>query len=168
MTLNDVKARCDEVGDCWIWRGSVQAGDVPAMRLPVAVDPQKRLVAVRRWVAENQGRVTQGLFATNSCQDKKCVCPDHIQLLSRKQLQKRAGKTMTKNQNPASKMARVRARIRAGNIKIGPENAIAIRESDKPAEQWAQELGCSVSAIFRAKRGEVWKEYGNPFQGLMT
>lgn len=167
MTLDDIKARCDEVGDCWIWKDSMQGGDVPAMRLPGSIDPKRKLVAVRRWIAELQGRQTKGLFATNSCKQKRCVCPDHIQLVPRRVLQIHAGKTITKNQSPATKIARVRARVEAGNIKIGLENAIAIRASDKPAEQWAKELGCSVSAIFRTKRGEVWKEYGSPFAGLM-
>lgn len=167
MTLDDIKARCDEVGDCWIWKDSMQGGDVPAMRLPGSVDPKRKLVSVRRWIAELQGRQTKGLFATNSCKQKRCVCPDHIQLLTRKNLQKRAGQTITKNQNPAAKIARVIAREKAGNIKIGLENAIAIRTGDKPVEQWAKDLNCSESAVWRAKRGEVWKDYNNPFAGLM-
>ena len=168
MTLDDIKARCDEVGDCWLWRDSMQGGMVPAMRLPGWFDPSRKLVSVRRWIAEQQGKPVKGFFATNSCRDKRCVCPDHIQLLTRKNLQKRAGQTITKNQNPAAKVARVLAREQAGNIKIGMENAIAIRTGEKSAEQWAKELDCSVSAVFRAKRGEVWKDYSSPFAGLMV
>lgn len=168
MNLETIKGRCIEEGECWIWQGSLSPGEVPSMRLPTSIDPDRKLVAVRRWIAEQQGKRIDGLYVTNSCEEKRCVCPDHIVVLTRKKLQKRAGKTMTKNQNPAMVASRAAARVRAGNIKIGYDIAREIRASEKPAHEWAAELGCNVSSVFQAKRGSTWKDYSSPFAGLLA
>lgn len=168
MNLETIKARCIEEGDCWIWQGSVSPGDVPNMRIPQAIDPKRPLVGVRRWIAQHQGKQIAGLYATNTCQDKRCVCPDHIVVLTRQKLQKRAGKTMTKNQNAGTMARRVQARVRAGNLKIGYDKAREIRQSDKSAEEWAAELGCHVTTVFQAKSGKTWRDYSSPFAGLLA
>jgi len=168
MNLEIIKSRCIEEGECWIWQGSVSPGDVPSMRLPRSVDPDSKLIGVRRWIAQHQGKQIDGLYATTSCEDKRCVCPDHVVVMTRKRLQKRAGKTMTKNQNPASIARRVSARVRAGNVKIGYAIAREIREGDKSAEQWARELNCDISTVFQAKAGSTWRDYSSPFAGLMS
>ena len=168
MNLDDIKARCIEEGECWIWQGSVSPGDVPSMRLPGSVDPERKLIGVRRWIAQQQGKQIKGLYATTSCKEKLCVCPDHVIVMNRKSLQKRAGKTMTKNQNPAAVARRVSARIRSGNVKIGYEVARQIREDDKSAHEWAKELDCSVSTVFNVRSGKTWRDYSSPFAGLMT
>lgn len=168
VNLETIKARCIEEGECWIWQGSVSPGDVPSMRIPQAIDPKRPLVGVRRWIAQHQGKQIAGLFATNSCEDKRCVCPDHVVVMTRKRLQKRAGKTIRKNESPAVATTRVQARIRSGNLKIGYEKAREIRLSDKPAEEWAAELGCHVTTVFQAKSGKTWRDYSSPFAGLLA
>lgn len=166
MTLDDIKARCDEVGECWIWKKSLQAG-VPAIRIPTADDPKRPLVNVRRWIAVQQGKKVDGLFATTKCGDPLCVNPEHVVLMTRKQLGKRAGATMSRNENPARRAKRAAARIRRGDIKVGPEIARQIRSGDKTTTQWAEELGCSRKTIWLVLAGKTWIEHNSPFAGLI-
>lgn len=167
MTLDEIKARCDEFGDCWLWRGAMQGGNVPAIRLSYKIDPKKKVVSVRRWIAQSQGKSVKGLLATVSCKDKRCVCPDHIQLMPRKILNVRIGQSIAKNQTPARRFNAANARVLAGLTKMDMATARAIRGGGKSAKKWADELGCSVSAVHRTIRGDSWKEYASPFAGLM-
>ena len=165
MTLDDIKDRCDEVGECWIWKMSLKTG-VPAVRIPTSEDPKRPLVNVRRWMAIQQGKSVDGLFATTKCCDPLCVNPEHIILMTRKQLSKRAGATMSRNETPARRAKRTAARVRRGDIKIGPEIARQIRNSDKTTKEWAAELGCSPNTVWLVVAGKTLVDHTGPFAGL--
>lgn len=166
MNLEDIKSRCEEVGECWIWKLCLQAG-VPAIRIPRTIDPARPLVNVRRWWSIQQGKNVAGKLATTSCRDPRCVNPDHIVLLTRKQLQQRAGETMMKNETTARRARRAAARIGQGDTKIGPEIARQIRDSDRSSRDWAQELGCSPKTVWLARTNKTWRDLTSPFSGLM-
>ena len=56
VTLDTIHGRCDEVGDCWIWRGAVSHGTAPAINIG------GRSTSVRRFVADLLGRQTKGRY----------------------------------------------------------------------------------------------------------
>lgn len=163
ISLEKIKARVTEVGDCWEWP-TVQR-DIPCWR--VTIDGKRVWIGVRRWLAESMGRKVEGKCVTNSCQNKACVNPDHIQLLTKKQIQVRTGKRMSASLTIQDSIRRSLIREKQGT-KITREIAREIRASDRPTKEWAAELGCSQCAVRNVRSGRTFKDFQNPFAGLIA
>lgn len=71
-TLEDIKARCEEVGDCWEWQLSINSCHIPQVRFDGMPRPARRVA----WEMVN-GTVPPGMNVTNTCGNHKCVNPDH-------------------------------------------------------------------------------------------
>lgn len=161
MTLIDrIKKHVVEEGDCWEWTGSLQmCGATPTMRY------QGRVGSVRRFVLESQGVDLRKRVATYTCDNPLCVNPEHTAPAARRTVQRRTAKeqsfhaTLTRRKKLAEK-------ARAG-AKLTAEQADQIREAEGLQRDIAARFGvtqCTVSAI---KRGDMWRDYSNPFAGLM-
>ena len=155
-----LEGKFTKCGGCWVWNAALSSGQVPAMRVP----GKRETIAVRRWIAEQMALNCDGKLVTTKCENKTCVNPEHIDVVTRKTLQKRTAKTgylhtITRAKN-LSKAARKRA-------KITPEIAQRIRESSLSIRAQAEIEGLAKSTISRIRRHEMWKDYTNPFAGLM-
>lgn len=164
MNLEKLKPHYSEVGDCWEWHGALQGGDVPCMR--VKVDGKWKVVAVRRWIAMEQGKAVKGRLATTKCDNPRCICPDHVVLYTRKQLQERNGQKIKRNMNDAQRAKRAEARRRRG-VKITQEMAHEIRGSGLSSRVIAKQYGVTQKTALRCLSGQSHRDYSNPFAGLM-
>lgn len=159
-----LEGKYKECGDCWIWTAGVNSGGVPQMRL-LASSQKRKTVITRRWIAEQIGLKAEKKLVTNICQNKLCIAPDHLQVMTRAALQKRSAKTGYHKSPIRNKKLQEIGRKRA---KVTQEQIDAIRASDKKQRELAEEYGLTQSTVSKIIRREMWREYGtNPFQGLL-
>lgn len=154
--LAHIQSRTEEIGDCWEWQGAVQVRSrTPVMRY------QKRHQCVRRWVAEAMGHNIEGKVVTYKCGNHLCCNPEHLQVMTKTALQKRTNKhhirymSMTRRQRVAA--------ARRATAKLKLEQVQAIREDPRPQREIAREYGISQPTVSAIKRGEMWRDYTNPF-----
>ena len=67
-TIDTLRARCDEVGDCWIWRG---ARGIPKINLHGSAVPARR--ALREMVDHIAPR--PGMRVAAACGQQQCISP---------------------------------------------------------------------------------------------
>ena len=160
ITIKEIKDRCDEIGDCWIWKNSVGEYGYPIIRR------NKQCLLVRRVVAEIKGTPPNPRQpVVTSCGDKRCCNPQHIELSTTKQVAKAAGKAGAFSQiDRCAKIAKSRRSL--PSAKLTMEKAREIRTSDKSRKELAEEFGISLSLVKAVRAGTTWKEYSSPFAGL--
>ena len=159
-TIEAIKANCDEVGDCWEWRGALD-DTAPIMRLSMT----RRLVPVRRWILEQAGKMHKGKLACAKCENHRCVAPHHAVALTRQQLQERTAKTTRYGANLARNLKISRARRAAGTV-LDMEKVQAMRASGLTTREAGKVYGCGQSAAADAMAGRTWKDYSSPFAAL--
>lgn len=158
--IERVRARVEEIGDCWEWTGALQVcGSTPTMR------HDGRAGAVRRFLAVEMGMNVTNKLATAKCDNPLCVCPDHIIVVSRKQLQQRLAKATRYQTNPL-RMKRLSDKARA-HSKLNPEIVQQIRDAEGKQRDIARAFGISQAAVSQIKRGRTWRDYTNPFAQLI-
>lgn len=151
--------RCEEYGDCWEWKGALQSKSVT----PV-IHYERRVVAVRRLIAEQQGHYMADKIATYKCGNQLCVNPDHIQVTTRKKLAKRMASELKYHANPVRMKKLSDAARRRGKLTI--EAVRQIREATGSQRQIAAQFGVSQATVSVILRGSSWREYSNPFSQL--
>lgn len=163
LTLDLVKSRCIECGDCWEWQGYAQNGSPQ-------VSHNGRMVTVRKWVAENtRQKQKDGLIWSASCGNLMCVNPLHI--VGR--TPSRHGTVITKRRNyadPVTLRKITESRRKTAKLTLESAGAILSAKGERSREELASEYGVSVSTVNRIWRGEVWKQANalGVWSGLMS
>jgi hypothetical protein len=168
--LDDIKSRCEEVGECWEWRGAFtgpKGRNTPCMKLPAALDQKRPTVSVHRFVFELENEVRPGNLVWRSCCNRACVNPEHQKQGTRKQFanfMKRNGSYKPS----ALRIARTTAKRRSQATKLTMEKAREVRlaQGQRSAKELAAELGINPSWVWRIWRGEGWKEEANSVFGI--
>lgn len=151
--------RCEEYGDCWEWQGAFQSKNITP-----TIHYERRVLAVRRLIAEQQGHDMTDKIATYKCGNQLCVNPDHIQVTTRKKLAKRMASELKYHSNPVRmKKLSDSARTRG---KLTIEIVRQIREAPGSQRQIAAQFGISQATVSAILRGSSWREYSNPFAQL--
>lgn len=156
-TIEAIHAKCIEEGDCWIWQGATDGRDTPVMRLPGS----RKLVAVRRFILEMDGRKLGALRATNTCDVRLCVNPEHAIGWKSSKLIKRAAEASGYARQP-SRNAKIAEKKRKASP-LTPELVQEIRSSPESGHAIAARLGLAQSSIQAIRAYETWKDYSNPF-----
>jgi hypothetical protein len=162
MTIDDIKARCEEVGECWIWQGGVSGTGYPIMK---ASGYKSGCQLVRRVVVELSGRELkprQPIAA--SCGDKMCCNPDHLKLSTWSLIGKRAAKDGAFS--GVARANKIAAARRVAHAKLTEDQAREIRLSTESGPVLAERYGINRSRVNAIKRGEAWKDYSSPWRGL--
>lgn len=158
-SIEAIRMRCNEVGDCWELCGPTN-GSTPIMRL----DGSRRLRQVRRVVLELQGKKIDGLLAIAKCRTRLCVNPAHAVAVTRSALQQLTAKETRYGQRLSRRAALAAARRKTAVL---TEEAVAkMRASGLTTHQAAQAFGCSQSAAADAMAGRSWRDYSSPFAAL--
>ena len=161
ITLKDIHDRCDEVGDCWIWKQAVSQTGYPIIRRR----PDGCLL-VRRVAVALDGREAmprQPVVAT--CGEALCVNPAHLKATSNSDAAKRAAERgVWSGKARGAKIAA--ARRSQPDVKLDMEKAREIRMSAESGPVLAERYGVTRNRINDIKRGTAWKDYANPYAAL--
>lgn len=160
VSLEAIRAHCDEVGDCWEWRGALD-GTAPVMR-PAG---SRKLVPVRRVVLQLSGKTVEGRLACAKCLNDRCVAPAHAVGLSRQQLQQRTAKVTQYGRSLARSAKLSQARRQRSHL--SEESVAKMRASGLSTRAAAAAFGCGQSAAADIMAGRSWRDYSSPFAGLL-
>lgn len=160
MNVEKVLMRCVECGDCRLWTGPLDTEGAPIFR----ITGSRKLLSVRRYLAEQLGMDINGKFASNLCERKTCVEPEHIRMMTRKQLQVRTGKQGKLSSK--TKSAKISAAI-AHRRKLTDEAVQDIRTTGISTRAAAAKYGICQSVAWHVQAGLTYKDHSNPFAGLM-
>jgi hypothetical protein len=164
MLMMRVVTQIEDNGKCWIWTGAVNQQDHPIIHLRQPIYGHKGCLTVRRFVFLLANGVLPARRPIGCrCGEKLCVNPEHLFLSTQSRIGKLAAKNGAwKGQDRAIKISV--AKRAAGKLDI--DKAREIRMSDESGPVLAQRFGVDKSLINNIKRGNVWKDYSNPFAGL--
>lgn len=161
ITLKTIHDRCDEVGECWIWKDAVGKQGYPIMRLRPG-----GCLLVRRVAVALDGRPAAARQpVTCTCDEKRCCNPKHLKPSTPSAVAKAAaarGSFSTR-----SRAAKIAAGKRSsGAAKLTLEQAREIRASEDTGPVLAERYGVNRSLIGSIRRGVAWRDYSDPFAGL--
>lgn len=162
MTLDEIKSRCIEEGECWIWQGALNACGYPIMK---AKGVKSGCQLVRRVVVTLDGRTPkprQPVIA--SCDDRRCCNPACLKLSTPSAVGKRAAKKGAFS--GASRRSKI-ADSRRTRSKLTQEQVQEIRASTESGPILAARYGVVKSTVSGIRRGELRRDYSNPFAGLL-
>lgn len=165
MTPEEVKRwiwnRCEECGDCLLWKQAVDDAGVPVCRLPGG-----KVSQARRVLMQAMGRDIAGKIATTNCNNKRCMAPQHVEGWSRKALQKRTAKATGYGQKLTFRAAQAEARRKTAVLDM--EKVQEMRASGMTTREAAQHFGVTQATAHKAISGGTWRDYFTPFSGLLT
>lgn len=154
--------RTDEVADCHLWNGSTSNG------LPTYKPFDKPCTLVRRAMYQLAGgQLKRRVPIDASCNERLCINPEHLhQSSTRKIGQKAAARGAWRTKSRAAKIAS--AKRASPQAKLTIEDARVIRLSLDSGPALAARYGVNRAVITGIKAGTRWRDYSNPFAGLMA
>ncbi|GAB2471967.1 hypothetical protein GCM10027082_24350 [Comamonas humi] len=160
VTLKTIYDRCDEVGECWIWRNATDSNGYPIIKI------DGKCVLVRRVVQELKGEpAAPRQPVATKCEERGCCNPEHLRLSTVKKVAMRAAKRGA--WSSPTRCAKVAAAKRASpDAKLTMDKAMEIRLSDKTSKALASDYGVNVSVIKGIRQGTMWRDYSSPLAGL--
>lgn len=159
MTLDDIKDRTVEEGDCWVWRGSTTGQGYPTMKPPGCGCSMVRRVAIELTGVNLKPR--QPVVTT--CGERLCVNPAHLKPSTTAAVAKAAAARGAFS--TPLRGARIAAAKREKG-KLSMDIARDIRVSTDSSRALAELYGVHQSLISRVRAGISWRDYSNPFAGL--
>lgn len=160
ITVEDIKNRCDEVGDCWLWKQGTTSGGYPIMKVYGC-----GCQLVRRLSATLAGKPPAPRQPVDTiCDERLCVNPEHMKPTTVSAIAKKAADKGAFSS--ASRGARIAASRRSGKVKLTDDQVAEIRASTEPETKLGAMYGVNRSYIGRIRRGTDRKDYSNPFAGL--
>lgn len=162
-TIESLKARTIEEGDCWLWQGYIQNSTPQVMHYGAL--PKPKMYNVRRLLRElENGRQMPNGYYGNTCGNPKCVSPTHTLWRSTSShMSNMAGK---RQHGPVDSMKKRQVRVDRGLTKLSMEKAQEIRTRTESSRVLAKEYGVHESMIKRIRTNRVWKVLSGPFAGL--
>jgi hypothetical protein len=159
-TLEAIRARCDEVGDCWLWRDGTNSSGHPSARFGC-----KAWLVARFVYLELLGKT---LFAGNvvsaRCRQRRCVSPLCMVQRSRSQCTARTYVDGTRDVT-REHFTRRAAALRQGLAKLTLSQAREIRARRADGERaldLAREFGVCRGAVDNVVSGRSWREPAAP------
>lgn len=156
-TLESLRARTTEDGDCLIWTGSDNGKGIPKVR------HGNGGMSVRRVVWElRKGKIPEGMQVIVTCGRAGCI--EHLALASKAEVSKAAQSRPDVRAHRSVTSARA-ARAKA---KLTMELARQIRNDPRDGTVIAAELGVTKSTVSHVRRNTSWVDRSNPFAGLVA
>lgn len=163
-TIESLKARTIEEGDCWLWQG-YKANGTPQVSHPRPGFSSK-MYSVRRLMRDLvTGKPTPDGHYVTRCNTPECVRPEHVLYRTDPEHLQAIGRKSGTGVTKANKLRKYQ--IERGRAKLNDEIAHAIRMSNETGVALAKRYGVDRSLISQVRRGLAWKVLANPFRGLM-
>lgn len=137
------------VGECWEWKGKVNAYGYGELRIPTGTSHRQYQRAHRISYQIHHPEWSGEGVVMHSCDNRRCWNPDHLSLGS-----------------PADNVLDMASKDRCeyGSLhhsaKLSENKVSLIRSSELPVKDLALMYGVSKSAIYQAKRGKTWERVG--------
>lgn len=152
MTLDDIKDRCVEEGECWLWKGALSGGKWPCIWHEGKTVPVRRVV----WTLHKGKTIPANVCITPKCDNDLCVCPGCL-----------VGRVGRRAARPATMQRRIRmATSLRAKSRISDEAVMDIRTSGEPLAVLAERHGISYSYADQLRRGVRRRDFSSPFAGL--
>lgn len=157
-SLKTLRDRCTDDAGCWSW-----AGYVGPQGYPVSFIDGKHSVLVRRHAMKLAGRLLSPMLVVDTCGNRLCCNPAHLQMATRKTVAVKAWET----RKPHDIAELRRQAIESGRAKLNLEQVREIRHSLQDCElgkksalilELAEKHGVSRSAIRKIDAGVSWRE----------
>lgn len=159
--IERVHSKCDEVGECWEWRGALRLG-VPVIWSPDTKAPEY----VKRQIAQRRGDFNPRLWYVSVCGNQMCVNPEHVAGKTRSAVAKVAAKK-NGNGKRADWVANI-AKAQRKRSNLTQELVDQIRASDESSAEIARRLNMHRTTISAVRRHETWRDFANPFFRLIA
>lgn len=134
----------DRTGDCWVWTGGRNGAGYGTFRVG-----RKSILAHRYSYQITKGTIAAGLLVCHSCDNRKCVNPNHLFL-----------GTHTDNGQDMSNKGRNKVGNWLGGLrraKLTPQEVLAIRsDHDASSVELAAKYGVNKVTIQQIRRRETW------------
>lgn len=153
--IDQIYAKCVEVGDCWQWTGSFSQNGTPVQ------GSRERTSSVRKVLYDSINEHKSGRRVVwTECANQWCVCPDHLRCGTRKMFNAvlaRRGKFAVDDTKRATRLVHRRSRP---DVKLSMESARQIRSlsPEMSAAAIARKFGVADTTVLDVLRGKLWKE----------
>jgi hypothetical protein len=153
--VREVKVRCEEEGECWLWQKSVNSSGYPQIRVEGSVKMVRTYLITEVLGVE----IPAGWWATTDCRNKRCCSPYCLVAMPRGAVMDRsyAAGARPNSMGYSDRLSRIKAQ---GITKMGFEGARFVREEGAglSGEKAGEVLGVSKSSVCRARRGQTWRQ----------
>lgn len=147
-----IESQCVREGSHLIWTGNLDQ----YQRGVIQIDGQRYDVRRELWRIRSGHQPRTSSSITSRCEHEKCMT--HLQLTTR------AGGPGHKHNIATRKKIAEQKRSRS---KYGPELIALVKASDKSHKQIARETGVALSTVGAIRSGRLWRDFSNPWAGLM-
>jgi hypothetical protein len=160
-TLQTVRERCEEVGECWMWQGACKTSGIPQARVR-----GKGGVSLRSFINDTlmEKRRPKSSVMTTMCGEKLCLNPKHLAWSTKSA--RNAYSYASGARGPKSELVRRGREMAAKNgwtrLTMDKATEIRVRAVEEPKKNLAVEFGVSVGTIRAIVRGKLWRSSG-PF-----
>jgi hypothetical protein len=161
--LDEIKARCNEVGECW--EKITKAKTNHRRKHPLIGLGGKPVLARRVAYEQAKGPIKPGYKLVPHCGNEECINPEHQKQVTGKQSSRIGGVNGRGSATRSAKLAAAR-RGTPGLSKITMEIAREIRDSEEKLSVLGARHGIDPSRVAQIQRGEGWKDYSTPWAGL--
>jgi DNA-binding XRE family transcriptional regulator len=152
--LDVIREKSVEEGDCWLWTGYVATSGHPY------TSTGGKGSTVARSVATRLGMKVDGKVVRMKCNNKLCVNPAHLSVISRPDL---ARQTLVASTRTIEwKMKHIAATRRKSKLTMDMVRQIRNAEGFTQ-KQLAQQYGVHQRVIHNIRSGSGWKDTTNPF-----
>lgn len=160
ITLEHLKSRTDEVGQCWIWNSTTSSNGYPIIK-PYGCRCE---LARRLAFTLAGGTLNPREPVAVKCDEKLCINPDHLEKSTVSKIGKNAAKRGGwKSKTRGAKIANAKRKTGKLSMDIAKE----IRYSAETLVVVAERFKINVSWAKKIRNGSAWKEYTpNAFTGL--
>lgn len=145
-----VADRCEEVGDCLIWRNGVSPGGCPRAGIYGTDTNVRNFVFVHLMGKE----LRKGHVVMPKCGNLQCVSDDCLALISFSVWRSRNAKA--KAMTAAGRREMQQRALASGFARIGPELAAEMRRSGEDKHALQRKHGFHLRSIERVLTGESW------------
>lgn len=162
LEMMHLLSRTEEYADCILWTGATNRQGYPIYK-PFGGN----CTLVRRRMYElTTGPLQTRVPIATTCGEKRCINPKHLKKTTASAIgAKAAARGAWSGKARGAKIAEAK---RAKSSKITIEDARVIRMSDESSLVLASRYAVNRSVINGIKAGTRWRDYSNPFAGLMT